>query len=108
MNKLEEQVSISNQNVLVAAAQYREARDQVRIARSAEFPTVSTAPSANYSRNSTTLVAANQISGTNTAVISGTHADYTMPVDVSYQADVWGSIRRGVTAAKRSIAEFRR
>lgn len=102
LNKLEEQVSISNQNVLVAAAQYREARDQVRIARSAEFPTVSTAPSANYSRNSTTLVAANQISGTNTAVISGTHADYTMPVDVSYQADVWGSIRRGVTAAKET------
>ena len=102
LNKLEEQVSISNQNVLVAAAQYREARDQVRIARSAEFPTISTAPSANYSRNSTTLVAANQISGTNTAVISGTHADYTMPVDVSYQADVWGSIRRGVTAARET------
>jgi len=100
LNKLEEQISISNQNVLLAESQYRQARDQVRIAHSALFPTVSTSPSASYSRNSTTLVASNQINGTNTAVISGSHADYTLPVDVSYQADIWGSVRRGVASAK--------
>src|SRR5882672_7717808 len=44
LNALEEQVSVSNQNVLVAVAQYQQARDQVRIARSALFPTVTTAP----------------------------------------------------------------
>lgn len=102
LNKLEEQVSISNQNVLVAAAQYREARDQVRIARSGLFPTVTTTPSASYARTSTTLVAANQVNGNNAAVITGSHADYTLPVDVSYQADVWGSVRRGVTAARET------
>ena len=100
LNKLEEQINISNQNVLLAESEYRQARDQVRIARSALFPTVSTSPSATYSRNSTTLVAGNQLNGTTTAVISGTHADYTLPVDISYQADIWGSVRRGVASAR--------
>jgi NodT family efflux transporter outer membrane factor (OMF) lipoprotein len=100
LNKLEEQISISNQNVLLAESEYRQARDQVRIARSPLFPTVSTTPSATYSRNSTTLVAGNQLNGTTTAVISGSHADYTLPVDVSYQADIWGNVRRGVNSAK--------
>ena len=39
LNALEEQVSISNQNVLQAEAQFREAKAAVRIARSALFPT---------------------------------------------------------------------
>ena len=38
LNQLEEQVSLSNQNVLAALARYREARDQVRIARSGPVP----------------------------------------------------------------------
>ena len=38
LNALEEKVSINNQNVLVAEAQYREARDAVRIARAALVP----------------------------------------------------------------------
>src|SRR5580700_5552383 len=41
LNALEEQVNISNQNILSAEAQYREARDAVRIARSGLFPTIS-------------------------------------------------------------------
>ena len=41
LNALEEQVSISNQNVLQAEAQYREARAVAREAGSALFPTVS-------------------------------------------------------------------
>src|SRR5207237_826618 len=32
--------------------------------------------------------------------VSGTRTVYSMPVDISYQADVWGSIRRSVTAAR--------
>src|ERR1700692_3390131 len=40
LNALEEQVNISNQNILSAEAQYRGARDAVRIARSGLFPTV--------------------------------------------------------------------
>src|SRR5208282_5911087 len=41
LNALEEQVSISNQNILAAEAQFREAKLAVRGARSYLYPTVS-------------------------------------------------------------------
>ncbi|MGH9327804.1 MAG: efflux transporter outer membrane subunit [Terriglobia bacterium] len=91
LTQLEDQVSISNQNVLLAEAQFQEARDAVRIARSALFPTVTTSPLFTKSRSSGTLF--NFSAGNLT---SGTRAVYELPVDVSYQADLWGSIRRTV------------
>ncbi|HEY2152069.1 MAG TPA: hypothetical protein VGH34_14780, partial [Vicinamibacterales bacterium] len=45
LNALESEVEVSNQNVIAAMARYREARDQVRIARASLFPTVSATPS---------------------------------------------------------------
>jgi NodT family efflux transporter outer membrane factor (OMF) lipoprotein len=98
LNALASQVSVSNQNVLVAIAQYREARDQIRIARSALFPTVTAAPSVVVTRGNS---AARAGSG---AVFSGSQqsgvgVDYSLPVDLAYQADVWGSVRRSVRAA---------
>jgi NodT family efflux transporter outer membrane factor (OMF) lipoprotein len=92
LNALEEQVSISNQNVLVALAQYREARDTVRIARASYFPVLSTAPSASSVRTSSTITSSPSFA-------PGARADYTLPVDFSYQADIWGSIRRSVAAS---------
>ncbi len=50
LNALEEQVSISNQNVLLAEAQYHEARDAVRIAHASLFPTASVAPAITENR----------------------------------------------------------
>jgi NodT family efflux transporter outer membrane factor (OMF) lipoprotein len=91
LNALEEQVSISNQNVLAAEAQFRAARDAVRIARANLFPTVGASPSITNSRSPVT-----------TTVPSGSswiHSVYDLPVDFSYQADIWGSIRRSVAAS---------
>ena len=91
LNALEEQVSISNQNVLAAEAQFRQAREAVRIARSSLFPTVTGLTSVVNSRTSSNLF--NVQAGNLT---SGVRTTYDLPVDVSYQADLWGSIRRGV------------
>ena len=92
LNALEEQVAISNQNVLAFAAHYREAHAAVRVARSALFPTVSTGPSITQSRNGG--------SASNGAITaSGLRTFYSLPVDVSWEADLWGSIRRTVNAA---------
>jgi NodT family efflux transporter outer membrane factor (OMF) lipoprotein len=89
LNALEEQVAISNQNVLAAAAQFEAAKASVRVARASQFPTVTAAPSATGS-------------GTNA---SGTKRLYTLPIDlVSYQVDIWGAIRRGV-AASSAVAQ---
>jgi NodT family efflux transporter outer membrane factor (OMF) lipoprotein len=91
LNALEEQVTISNQNVLVAMAQFREARDAVRIARSSLFPLITTSPAITESRTSPNLS-----TGTAINFIAGTRTEYNLPADVSYQADVWGNIRRSV------------
>ncbi|HTW64862.1 MAG TPA: efflux transporter outer membrane subunit [Bryobacteraceae bacterium] len=92
LNALEEQVSISNQNVLAAEAQYRAARAEVQIARSALFPTLTGGPTASVAQG-TGGVSANQV-----AAAGGVHTIYQIPVDVSYTVDLWGSIRRTVRA----------
>jgi NodT family efflux transporter outer membrane factor (OMF) lipoprotein len=85
LNALEEQVSVSNQNLLAAEAQFREAKFAVRIARSNLYPTVSVAPSIVNSRS--------------VLVGQPSYTTYDLPVDVSYQADIWGSIRRSIQAS---------
>jgi NodT family efflux transporter outer membrane factor (OMF) lipoprotein len=91
LNALEEQVGISNQNVLQAEAQFREATAAVRVARSALFPLVAAAPSVSASQASSRLS-----SRTGPTSPIGT---YGIPVSASYTADVWGSIHRSVTAS---------
>jgi|SRR5579871_3800515 len=94
LNALEQQVSISNQNVLAAEAQFRAARAAVRVARAGLFPTVSVAPSVITTRTPS------QVTGT---VQGGTAAKprgfYSLPIEASYTADLWGSIRRTVAAS---------
>ncbi len=89
LDALEDQVSISNQNVLAADAQFRAAKAAVRVARAGLFPTVTTAPSATRS---------------GAGAASGVRRLYTIPIDFVYQIDIWGSIRRGV-AANSAIAQ---
>jgi NodT family efflux transporter outer membrane factor (OMF) lipoprotein len=89
LDALEDQVSISNQNVLAADAQFREAKAAVRIARAGLFPTLTAAPSGTRSGS---------------GAASGVGHLYTIPIDLAYQIDVWGSIRRGV-AANSAIAQ---
>ena len=92
LSTLEEQVAISNQNVLAFAAHYREAHAAARVARSALFPTVSAGLSITQSRNGG--------SANNGAITaSGQRTFYSLPVDVSWEADLWGGIRRTVNAA---------
>ena len=93
LNALEEQVSISNQNVLAAEGQYRAARAAVQVARAALYPTLTAGPSAEVAQG-TGGVSANQV-----AAAGGVHTNYQIPVDVSYQVDLWGSIRRNVRAS---------
>jgi NodT family efflux transporter outer membrane factor (OMF) lipoprotein len=97
LDALENQVNISNQNILAAEAQFRAARDSVRIARSGLFPTATAGVTYTSSRTSSTLfnVAAGNLT-------SGERTVYNLPVDVSYQADIWGSTRRTVRSSEES------
>src|ERR1700676_5323764 len=51
LNALEDQVAVSNQNILGAEAKFRQAKGAVSVARAALFPTASTAPSITNSRS---------------------------------------------------------
>jgi NodT family efflux transporter outer membrane factor (OMF) lipoprotein len=90
LNALEEQVGVSNQNVLRAEAQYREAKAAVSVSRAALSPTVTATPAANFGGGG----AAPSASGA-----SGSHKSFTLPFNVSWEPDLWGNIRRGVTAS---------
>jgi NodT family efflux transporter outer membrane factor (OMF) lipoprotein len=92
LNALEEQVGISNQNVLQAEAQFREAKAAITVARAALFPVATTSPAITASGSGAS--AASGSSGT-----SGTHTSFSLPFNVSWEPDLWGNIRRGVTAS---------
>jgi len=88
LNALEEQVSVSNQNVLQAEAQYRQAKAAVTVARAALSPVATTAPAFSEGR------------GSGSATGSGSSLrSFNLPVNVSWEPDLWGNIRRGATAS---------
>jgi NodT family efflux transporter outer membrane factor (OMF) lipoprotein len=90
LNALEERVNVSNQNIALAESQFRQARALVQQARAAYFPTVTIGAGVTRSRQSATFLA-NPSRSVGTAF-----TDYTLPLDVTWQADVWGRIRRTV------------
>jgi len=94
LNALEDQLSASNQSLKVDEARFREARAMIKFNRSAEFPTISTSPSITNERYS-----ANQPYFPATQANNGT-GDFTLPIDFSYEVDLWGKIRRTVSASR--------
>jgi NodT family efflux transporter outer membrane factor (OMF) lipoprotein len=109
LNDLVSKVELSNQNVIAAMARYREAVDQVQIARAALFPTATATPSVLLTRGSSLSSRGQLISGSSSGSSSGgstssggsgVNINYAMPFDIAYQADIWGNIRRSVTASK--------
>jgi len=111
LNALEENVIISNQNVLQAEAQFREAAAVVKVARAAFYPTVTANPSYNLSQasQSTSSSGASRSSlassggglggtsgGSSQHVGATTVSLYDLPLEASYMVDIWGSVRRTV------------
>ena len=90
LDALELQVNVSNQNLKAAEAQFRQARAALRYNRADYYPTVTAGLSGTRTRVSSHRPPPNSI-------FNGiTENDFTLPVDVSYQADVWGRIRKNV------------
>jgi NodT family efflux transporter outer membrane factor (OMF) lipoprotein len=94
LNGLEAQIDSANQTLKIAEANYLEARSAIRFNRSAEAPTIGVAPSISTVRDS-----ANQPYFPATEANNG-GGDFILPVDLSWEIDLWGRIRRSVTAAK--------
>lgn len=104
LDRLVKQVQVSNQNVVLAEAQYREALALVSEARANYFPQLSANASTTRSQNA--LVTG--VSGAGATTTGGTGQNQTIPgasgtrttdrvgLALSWEIDVWGRIRRQV------------
>ena len=93
LNALEEQINVSNEHLKAAEAQFRQARALVRFNRAAYYPTVTAGASAAREHLSEHRPLVSTTAQTNVT-------DFVIPVDVSYEADVFGRVRRTVEAAR--------
>ncbi|HXJ83354.1 MAG TPA: efflux transporter outer membrane subunit [Candidatus Methylomirabilis sp.] len=92
LNALEEQVIAANQDLMVAEARFREARARVSFYRAALFPSISAGvgiASVNVSNNKPYVPRNPNASG-----------DVIASLDLSYEIDLWGRIRRTVGSAR--------
>ncbi len=97
LNALEPQVVIENQSVKAAEARFREARAQIQYNRSNLAPTIGVAPFYGGLRESSNRPYFSSLNA-NTNGIGG--GDLQLPLEISYEVDLWGRIRRGVSAAR--------
>jgi NodT family efflux transporter outer membrane factor (OMF) lipoprotein len=94
LNALEDQLNINNQNIKVSFENYMEARALIREAQAQYWPTVTTSPSYNRSRQSGNLT------NSSTANVGRESQAYTFPFDVSWTPDFFGKIRNEVRSAE--------
>lgn len=92
LNALEQQVDGANQELKSAEGRFREARALVGFARADEFPTLGIGAAATSLRDSSHEPYFPLPNSYSTGALQ-------LPVDLSYEIDLWGRIRRSVTAA---------
>ena len=101
LNALEVQALQANQQLSAAVARVDQARATARVARSEFLPTVDFAPSYQRERYSPNQVPSFGNVTANT---------FSTPVDLSYEVDIWGRVRRNFESARAdaqaSLAEF--
>jgi multidrug efflux system outer membrane protein len=87
----------SNQTLQQAVAAVDQARALARIARSYLAPTISTNPT--FTRQRTSATHNSSITGKPVGA-SATFNDWLVPIDLTYELDVWGRVRRGLQSAR--------
>jgi len=93
LNQLEERIAAGNPTLRQALETYLAARDQVKVARSALFPTLSAGASAQREK-----ISANGPDYSPTKPT--TYNDFVLSGQASWEPDFWGRIRRTVEAAR--------
>ena len=92
LNGLEQKIESSNQSLKVALDRYTQARAEVKYQRANYFPFLSANPGVQRTRGSFNRTF--YFPGKNE------YNDFLLPLDVSWEPDIWGRIRRTVQAAR--------
>ena len=95
LDALLEQVKVSNQTLVAAEAQFRQSVALADTARAAWYPTVTAGLSETRSRPSGTT-------GPVVGAATTKRTIWSMPLNASWEADVWGKVRRSVEAGEAS------
>ncbi len=98
LNALEEQISVSNQNLKAAEARYTQARAALRYYRAGYYPSADAGAAATRNRIS------NHRPPHNVTADGVTYNDYQIPLELSYEVDVWGRVRK-IVESQRSQAQ---
>ena len=105
LDDLENHAATSNQNLRAAVARVTEARAAARISEADFFPNITLDPTAQRVR-----VTNKQLLPPGSAYPSYTGNNFQVPLDLSYEVDIWGRIRRSFEAsaeeARASIADY--
>ena len=96
LNKLEERIAAVNQGLHQALETYLAAREQVKIARSAFYPTLSAGPG--FSHEKLSVHRPLVVPGDNGIITN--YNDLALEGQASWEPDFWGQIRRTVEGAR--------
>jgi NodT family efflux transporter outer membrane factor (OMF) lipoprotein len=94
LNVLEEEVDPANQTLAASEANFRAARANIRFYKADQAPTLSVGPSVGAVRDSANQPYFNQ------AAANAGEGSFLLPLDLSYEVDLWGRVRRTIAAAK--------
>jgi NodT family efflux transporter outer membrane factor (OMF) lipoprotein len=101
LDQLERQVDISNQNVKQYEAQYREAVALLKEAEAQLFPTLTASFGGQRGGGGGGTAAISSAVGSGAG--GSTHTEFTLEGALSWQPDVWGTIRRQVESRKAGV-----
>src|SRR6202000_3481445 len=105
LNGLESQALASNQNLKAAVARVDQSRATARVARSEFMPNLSLDPSSTRQR-----YPPNQVPNFSPEPHALTATTLNTPIDLSYEVDLWGRVRRSFESARAdaqaSLANF--
>jgi NodT family efflux transporter outer membrane factor (OMF) lipoprotein len=93
LDKLEQQVAVSNQTLKASYEQYMQARAAIQVYRAQYYPTVTVGPSATRERQSQNRPL--YVPGSKT-----TYNDLFLQGQISWEPDLWGNIRRAVESQR--------
>jgi len=93
LNSLEEQINVSNQNLKAAEAVYTQSRALLRYDRAAFYPAINGGAAATRNRISNNRPPSLSTDGV-------TYSDFQIPLELSYEVDVWGRVRKTVEAQR--------